>query len=133
MLVDSSFIIALMRESNHAESGPATRKLKQLGNTGISLPLFVLCELEAGALGSSHPEENRLRISRLTEMLPIEYPTEGFSTMYAKLDNDLRRSGKPIPVMDLLIATLARCLNTPLLTSDYEHFSRVPSLQVVIF
>lgn len=133
MLVDSSFLIALMRESNRAESGPATRKLKQMGDSGLSLPLFVLCELEAGALASSRPEEQRLRISRLTELLPVEYPSEGFAAMYAKIEHELRLSGNPIPVMDLLIAALAQCLHEPLLTSDPEHFSRISGLQVMTF
>jgi len=133
MLLDSSFLIALMRESIAGTDGPASRKLDQLGETGISMPLFVLCELEASALSSRRPDEQQKRIERLTELLPVEYPREGFADTYARIENDLRRSGTPIPVMDLLIAALAVCLDEPLLTSDVEHFSRVRGLSVESF
>jgi predicted nucleic acid-binding protein len=133
MLVDTSFLVALMRESNRGMMGPATKKLKTLGAMPLAIPLFALCELEAGARASSRPLEQRRKLDAITAVHPVVYPTRGFAAKYADISDHLRLTGAPIPLMDVLIAALARCVDEPLLTGDRKHFSGVPDLVVESF
>jgi predicted nucleic acid-binding protein len=56
--------------------------------------------------------------------------TEGFAANYGEIAALLRTRGTPVPLMDLLIATLVKCHGSPILTRDREHFERVPGVVV---
>ena len=130
MLLDTSFVIDLMREANARVAGPATIKLRELGATRLRLPLFALCELQAGALGARDPAREVERLERATQYMDIVYPRAGFAALYGEAAASLTRQGTPIPTMDLLVATVARAEGEPVLTGDKEHFSRVPGVTV---
>ena len=44
-----------------------------------------------------------------------------------ELDAELKRSGRPAPFSDILIAAVARCLSADVATMDREHFKNLGS------
>jgi predicted nucleic acid-binding protein len=129
MFVETTFCIDLLRETRHG-GGPATRKLRELGETPLLASLFVLCELHAGARLSVDPERELRSLELLAENLTIVYPDEDFAVAYAEMEVALRRLGTPIPTMDLMIATAAKMRGLPLITRDSGHYARIPGLVV---
>ena len=133
MFVDTSFIVELLREQNAGRRGPAVRTLESIRDLKLQMPVFVLCELRAGAAQSKNPGHESRRLERLAEYIQTVYPAEGFASAYAEVATHLRRQGTPIPLMDLLSAVLAKCHGAAILTRDVEHFSRVPGVEIRSF
>ena len=129
MFVDTTFCIDLLRET-HRGPGRATTALERLGDAPLFASVFVLCELHAGARLSAHGRRELRSVERLAENLTVVYPDASFPVAYAELEVALRRSGTPIPTMDLLIGTTAKIRGMPLLTRDAGHYRRIPGLVV---
>ena len=129
MFVDTTFCIDLIREGLQG-AGPATAVLRRLADTALFTPVFVICELHAGARLSTHVDRELRRVERLTENITVVYPDAAFPVAYAELEVALRRNGTPIPTMDLLIATTAKIYGMPLLTRDASHYRLIPGLVV---
>ncbi len=125
MFLDTTFCIDLMRERKQGRNGPA------LGDTPVYASLFVACELHAGARMSDNPQGELEKIERLFEIVEIVLPERSFAVAYGETEAFLRRKGKPIPTMDLLIGVTAKLHGLPLLTADNEHYRRIPGLIVV--
>lgn len=130
MLLDTSFVVDLMREANAGTEGPAIARIRALGSARLRLPLFALCELQAGVAASAHPRRELARLERATQYLEVVYPAAGFAVLYGEAASLLKKSGKLIPTMDLLIAVLAKAEGEPILTRDAEHYSRVSGVTV---
>jgi tRNA(fMet)-specific endonuclease VapC len=128
MFLDTTFCIDLMREQHRQQTGAATQKLLTLGQTPLQMSLFVLCELQAGARLSRHPEREIRKVERLAERLEIIYPDEDFAVAYGETEALLRSQGVPIPTMDLLIGVTAKMRGVPLLSRDRLHLKRIPGL-----
>jgi len=133
VFVDTSFVVELLREQNADRRGPAIARLESIRHLKLQMPLFVLCELRAGAAQARDPQRELARLERLVEYIQPVYPEEGFAAAYAELATHLRRQGSPIPLMDLLTAALVRCHGGAILTRDTEHFRRVPGIDVQDF
>ncbi len=130
MFLDTTFCIDLMRDRKQGKTGPASRKLAALGETPLYASLFVACELHAGARMSNNPEAELRKIQALSEIVEIVVPDRSFAVAYGETEAFLRRKGRTIPTMDLLIGLTAKLHGLPLLTADNEHFSRIPGLVV---
>lgn len=130
MFIDTTFCIDLMRERRRHLDGAATKKLGELSDTPLFVSVFVLCELQAGARLSRQPQRELRRLAMLTEALTTVFPDATFPVAYGEVEAQLRRQGTPIPVMDLLIGTLAKSHGLPLLTRDPRHFSLIDGLVV---
>jgi len=130
MFLDTSFIVDLLREQHRQADGPATRKLRELGETPLLASVFVLCELQAGARLSRDPRREMRRVALLSESVTVVYPDATFPVAYGEVEAHLRRSGTPIPTMDLLIGVTAKCHGLPLLARDPAHFTLIPGLVV---
>ncbi len=55
-------------------------------------------------------------------------PDRSFAVAYGETEAFLRRSGKPIPTMDLLIGLTVKQYGLPMLTADDNHYRRIPGL-----
>lgn len=132
MFVDTSFVIDLMRERRRGRIGEATRTLHAHRAVKLRMPVFVRCELEAGARRSQDPRRELDRVARLTDFMEPVLPGPEFAARYGEVEWDLRRRGTMIPTMDLLIGVLCVCAGEPILTRD-AHFRRIPALSVVRF
>jgi len=129
VFVETTFCIDLIREARRG-SGPATEKLRELGETPLLASVFVICELQTGARLSKNPDRELRSVEGFAENLTVVYPDENFPVAYAENEVFLRREGVPIPTMDLLIATTAKMRGMPLLTRDSTHYRRIPGLVV---
>ena len=119
-----------MKEHRQGKRGPASRKLISLGETPLYMSLFVACELHAGAQMSDNPESELRKLEMFSELVEIVQPDRSFAAAYGEAEAFLRRSGKAIPTMDLLIGVTAKQFGLPLLTTDDKHFRRIPGLIV---
>lgn len=64
----------------------------------------------------------------LSEFIPVVYPSTSFTLMYSEIEAQLRKRGRLIPLMDMLISALFKCEGAPLLTREAEHFSGVQGI-----
>jgi predicted nucleic acid-binding protein len=126
---DTDFVIDLLREQRRGGTGPAHRKLEQLGEAPVRLSVFVVCELEAGAARSQDPEEVQ-RVRRLCQHFEVVYPDERFAPQYGKTLAALKRQRLTVATMDLLIGTLALVEQDTLVTRNVRHFEKIPRLQI---
>jgi len=130
MFLDTSFCIDLMREQHRGGDGPATRKLRELGDAPLLASVFVLCELQAGARLSSRPRRELRKVALFSESVNVVYPDQALAVAYGEAEAHLRRNGTPIPTMDLLIGVTAKLHGLPLLANDPTHFALIPGLVV---
>ena len=112
-------------DCNHLS--PALRKTSKLRNRIEQRRLAgdrficchpVLCELEAGIQHTPKPDENRRQLSHLLNHIRL-WP----------LDLELRRKGRVLSQVDIMLAALARQHKLTLLTSDLD-FQALPDLTV---
>jgi predicted nucleic acid-binding protein len=94
----------------------------------ISLPVIVLGEYRFGLIGSRLRKVIEPALEGLqgaSDILPIDADT---ILPYAKLCDQLKRAGTPIPSNDLWIAALAVQHGLPIVSHD-KHFDVVPGIR----
>lgn len=128
MVLDTCFCIDFMREQKKNVYGGAHKKLELLDGVPVFLPVFVLCELMAGAKLAKNPTRELRRVELFKEYIDIIYPGEAFPLLYANTEAFLRKKGTPIASMDLLIAISAISQASPLLTKNVKDFQNIPNL-----
>jgi tRNA(fMet)-specific endonuclease VapC len=95
---------------------------------GICVP--VLCELWAGIELSASRDRNIDRLKHALARLRI-WPFEvKAAELYGHLYAELRRRGRPMQVIDIQIAAIARCLGNCTVVSKDSDLSAVPGLSV---
>lgn len=80
----------------------------------------VLCEIEAGIQQVSQPEayrENLQRLLRQIRVWPIDPTT---ARMYGEIHHDLKRRGRALSQVDMMLAALAKQMGVTLATSDQD-------------
>jgi predicted nucleic acid-binding protein len=130
MLLDTSFCVDLLREQAAGRGGSATRMLDSLGDEKVAVSMFTLGELSAGAELSKHPRREHERLRAIVDSIDTLFPGARFARLYGEVVASLRRSGTPVPLMDVLIGTTARENDLAVLTRDVEHFRAIPGLLV---
>lgn len=96
----------------------------------MQMSLFVYCELQHGARGSSHPALELRRVEAFADMVPVLAPDRAFAVWYGTAAAQLQSQGLRIPQMDLLIGAHAASQGIPLLTRDAKHYQRIEGLVV---
>lgn len=129
--VDTSFVIDLLREQARGNPGAASTFLEAHASDHLRASVFVSCELEAGAGGSSSPIAERARLRALMQPLTVSFPDERFAAEYGDTLHAVRTGGRTIDTMDLLIAVSAMIDRASLVTANAKHFSAVPGLVVL--
>ena len=95
---------------------------------GIGLP--VLAELWFGVENSSSRDKNAEKLRRVLSELIIWPVTESAAELYGKIAADLRKRGRPIGKMDMLIAAIALSLGKTTVVSGDSDLAAVPRLSV---
>jgi tRNA(fMet)-specific endonuclease VapC len=93
---------------------------------GTCLP--VLCEIEAGMRQVRHKMKYRRDLNQLLLQLrlwPVDLKT---ARIYGDIYNDLRRRGRVLSQVDIMIAALARQMNFTILTTDGD-FTALPDIR----
>jgi tRNA(fMet)-specific endonuclease VapC len=125
--------LALILDTNALSAlSEGDEKLRRVlhGHTVLMVPVVVLGEFEFGIQRSRrrlHYEEWLNKNLEVIEILGLERET---ARCYAKIREELRVEGKPIPSNDLWIAALCREFGLPLVTRD-SHFRVVRGIQMV--
>lgn len=94
---------------------------------------YYLCTPSIGEMwhmvfNSTRVEYNRARLEVLLQQFPILDFDASAATEYGRLWTELKRRGRPIPVIDAQIAAIAIAHNLVVLTSDVRHFAHVPAV-----
>ncbi len=132
-MLDTTYVVDLLRERNSGKLGPATAFLKEHAAVKLRLPVFALCELQLGVDRSRRPSRERRKLQQLAEYLEPVYLEPGFARVYSQLASKLLSAGTPIPLMDLLIGAMAVQHAEPLVTGDMEHFGRIDALVLLSY
>lgn len=123
-------------DCNHLS--PALRKTSSLRNRIEQARLAghrfvtchpVLCELEVGIQLTPRPDRTRHQLDQLLRFVRL-WPLERVTTeRYGLIFHELRRAGRVLSQVDMMLASLARQHSLTLLTSDRD-FEALPDLQV---
>jgi tRNA(fMet)-specific endonuclease VapC len=88
----------------------------------------VLCELEAGLCQVRDPSRSRQQLDRLLRQVlvwPIDRTT---ARIYGEMYTDLRRRGRVLSQVDMMLASLARQMGLTVVTTDAD-FEALPDLK----
>lgn len=121
-LLDTNAAIAILE--NDAEFQAAFLEEQE-----ALVPVIVLGELYAGAEKSSRVEANLKRVTEFESRCSIVPCDPQTARQYARLSQQLRKKGRPIPQNDLWIAALAMQHGLTLVTRD-AHFSQIDGLLI---
>lgn len=131
-LLDTTFLIDLMKETKSKRRGHATRKLAELIERGDSLrvAVFTIAELEVGVVKCSQPVRERHAIETCMEPFEVVGFSVSTARIFGSIVGRLELEGQPISDMDGLIASVALEMGEPVVTRNPKHFDRVPGLRV---
>jgi len=98
----------------------------------VLVPFVVLGELRAGFAGGDRTGENEANLVRFLDsrrVAPV-FADEETTHHYARLFQQLRRQGTPIPTNDLWVAALVVQHNAQLYARDahFDHLPQIPRL-----
>jgi tRNA(fMet)-specific endonuclease VapC len=124
-LIDADFVI-------HAISGrlSSMRTLGRIGATEVSVSWLTIGEVYEGAFISPNPPALLGVYRAFLSAFPTVSLNDGVMELYAETRAYLRRHGRLIPDMDLLVGATALYYDLTLLTYNRRHFDRVPGLRV---
>jgi tRNA(fMet)-specific endonuclease VapC len=94
---------------------------------GTCLP--VLGELETGFQQTPDPERNRQALQVVRRHVRLWPLDEALARLYGEIYHDLRRRGRVLSAIDMLLAALCRHMGLTLLTSDRD-FEALPELHI---
>jgi tRNA(fMet)-specific endonuclease VapC len=125
--LDTAVLIDLQRERlREPDFGPAHRFLKRVPQAELCLSVTALGEFAEGFASSEDPNVRLVRDRHA--LLLVDQET---ALLYAGIARDLRARGRLIGVNDLWIAATSLRHGLPLVTSNVDHFRRVPGLEVI--
>jgi tRNA(fMet)-specific endonuclease VapC len=124
-LLDTDMCIYLLNGDECVKS-----RIAQVGIETISVSILTVGELYFGAYNSKRLETNLERISEfLSSPGPIVLSFDDAAAKYfGKFKAALRRDGKPIGDIDLLIAGVAASRGLKVVTNNTEHFERITDI-----
>jgi tRNA(fMet)-specific endonuclease VapC len=131
-ILDTTFLIDLMKESKSGRAGPATGKLSELIQRGEELrtTVFTIGELYVGVAKGVQPDKERRAIEDCLGLMEVVGFEESTARLFGQLVGQLERQGQVIGDMDALIASVALEQDEVLVTRNTGHFQRVPDLRV---
>lgn len=124
-LLDTNVVIAATRGE-----GVIAAKLGEIDAADLILSPIVLGELEFGVEKSRLKKQNRQRLQRLIQALPVAPMDAETSRQYGLIRASLESCGQPIGANDYWIAAQALALEAVLVTDNEREFRRVPGLVV---
>jgi tRNA(fMet)-specific endonuclease VapC len=113
----------------HNPSGPAARRIEQIGSKEIFTSIVVAAELRYGCAkkGSAKLLAKVESVLETIPVLPLDTPADA---EYGGIRAELEAAGQIIGANDLLIAAHAQALGLTLVTDNTREFDRVRGLKV---
>jgi tRNA(fMet)-specific endonuclease VapC len=128
LILESSFLIDLERERKRGMPGPASRFLERQDQRSLCVTTIIAGEMAAGAETDERPEWERFL--HPFQVLPH---TRDVCWTYSRLYRELRQRGRSIGSNDLWIAAAALVHGKAVVTSNVDHFGRIPGLEIVAY
>jgi tRNA(fMet)-specific endonuclease VapC len=125
-MLDTNTCIYLIKQKS--------RKLLQrfnkhlVGEIGISS--ITLAELQYGAAKSLYVDKNREALSEFILPLEIADFDEKAAESYGTVRNGLKKAGRPIGSMDMLIGAHALSIDVTIITNNTKEFRKIKNLRV---
>jgi tRNA(fMet)-specific endonuclease VapC len=126
LILETTFLVDLERESRRQETGPAHRLLEERLDDRFHITFTVLGELAAGRSLTS-----RKRWARWIAPYPVLWCDPDVCWQYGEAFRYLQRTGALIGANDLWIAATAIANEMGVVTRNTAHFERVPGLRVI--
>lgn len=106
------------------------KKLKEKISDGIYISSLTIAELEFGVENSQKIENNRIALLKFLSIFNILNFDDSDAIDYGRLKTDLRKQGRIIGPIDILLA--AQALNKELIfvTNNVKEFKRVKGLKI---
>jgi tRNA(fMet)-specific endonuclease VapC len=97
----------------------------------VYVSIFVLGELYAGFRGGTKYRENREILEKFLQKPTVEIlnATETTSDIFGQLKNSLKKTGTPLPINDVWIASHALQTGSKLISYD-KHFAKCPGVRL---
>lgn len=103
-------------------------RMRRMPASEVGASAITAAELRYGALHSGRPDANLERVEVFLAAL-VQVPFENVAAShFARIKQQLARRGRPIGVMDMLIAATALAAQATLVSGNLREFSRVPGL-----
>jgi len=125
-MLDTNTCIAIIKR----QPDSAIRKLrgKSIGQVGLSS--VALGELTYGAEVSARPDQNLQALHEFLLPLDIASYDEACAFRYGQLRAQLKKKGRPLGALDILIAAHALTLEVTLVTHNTAEFSHAAGLRL---
>lgn len=125
-LLDTNHLSAAL-----APVSPVRERLYRANLVGerIVVCVPVLCELQAGIQGLTRPEPCLRQLRRLLAFVRIWPLESGLAEYYGTIHQELRRSGRVMSQVDMILAAMVRQTGATLLTTDRD-FEALPDLHL---
>ena len=124
-LLDTNHLSAALKPVSQVR-GRIEQALRSGDRVGTSVA--VLCEWEAGIQALERREAHRRALHHLLKRVRV-WPLEiQIAQFYGEIFQDMRRRGRVLSQVDLMLAALAKAMDLTLLTSDLD-FAAVPGLR----
>jgi predicted nucleic acid-binding protein len=133
LILDSSVVIAAERRGH-----TILQILEQLqtshGDIDIGLSVVTIAELIHGVYRAKADADKQRRLTfvdRLCSDVPVYPVTVEMARMVGRIEGEQAAKGIAIPFADLVIGATALQLGFDVVTHNFRHFQRNPSLKVV--
>ena len=126
-LIDSDWLI----DATTGRPG-AQRALSSLSIDGLAVSILTVAELYEGAFGTLDPSHTLAGMREFLSDYAVLFISDSIAERFARERADLRRQGRLIPDVDLLIAATALTHDLTLLTRNVRHFARIPGLRIYL-
>ncbi|MFB6309277.1 MAG: type II toxin-antitoxin system VapC family toxin [Haloarculaceae archaeon] len=127
MILDTSFLIDLM--DGRPQAVTEARRLDESGTTQ-RIPAQVVYELYVGVGYTDQPREERRKIQAVLDSRPVEETTPEIAKLAGRVNGELKRAGQTVATGDMLIGTIARHYDEPVLTGTPGDFEPIPDVAV---
>ncbi|MGB8645133.1 MAG: type II toxin-antitoxin system VapC family toxin [Anaerolineae bacterium] len=104
--------------------------LQKLAPEGIAISLVTVGEIYEGAFGFPDSQMHIMRFRQWLAPFRLLTLEDAIMLRFAEIRSSLRKSGQLIPDFDLLLASTALHHNLTVLTFNYKHLQRIPSIQI---
>ena len=106
------------------------KKLKEKITDGIYISSLTVAELEFGVENSQRIENNRIALLKFLSIFNILNFDDSDAIDYGRLKTDLRKQGRVIGPIDMLLAAQALNKEFIFVTNNIKEFERVHGLKI---
>jgi tRNA(fMet)-specific endonuclease VapC len=130
--LDTNVLVDVMRRRNPARQKAALNAIARwtMPDDPPATSRFTVAELLVGAERSADPDGHRRKIDQVLMGIGLLEFDERAMLTYPKITKHLLDIGRPIGVIDTLIAAVALANDRVLITRNVKHFADITDLRV---